>query len=76
MFLGFLFQVDICHLGKREKQTCISISDHMMSITYLGHHFQYYSTFIWCVWRPCYLTPQLCEVLVHQIYFNLVFTRL
>ena len=33
-------------------------------------------TFIWCVWGTSYLAPQLCEILIHQIYFNLVFTRL
>lgn len=34
------------------------------------------NTFIWCIWRTCYLPPQLREVLVHQIYFYLVFTCL
>lgn len=34
------------------------------------------NTFIGCIWRTCYLPSQLCEVLIHQIYFYLVFTCL
>lgn len=33
-------------------------------------------TFIRCIWRASYLSPELCEVVTHHLNFDLVFTCL
>lgn len=76
-FLGFLFQADTCHLDKeREKCFYLRVYYRKVFLKQMISHEACDSTFIWRVWRTCYLPPQLCEVLIHQIYFNLVFTCL